>query len=294
MSLVFKKKMQTKKILVVDDEKDVLLVLEKSLTAEGYSVITAENGNDGLTSATTQHPDLIILDVALPDMLGGEVAVKLKEDPRTKNIPIVFLSAMFTSTEESQRGHVVDGNVMFAKPYDVEKLLAALRNLLGEEEKHPLQHAGRPDRRKKIMIVDADGRKKKIMIVDDEEDFLRTTGLQLRHSGYDVVFATDGSSAISVALAENPDLILLDIGLPAGDGFYVMQRITSNTKTGITPIIVITGRDAPEHREHALQAGARAFFQKPFEMDELLKVIQDTLEELIASSDTSESTWKNE
>jgi len=62
-----------KKILVVDDEKDVLLVLQRSLAAEGYSVITAENGRDAIIAAASEHPDLVILDVALPDMLGGRL-----------------------------------------------------------------------------------------------------------------------------------------------------------------------------------------------------------------------------
>lgn len=74
--------MHKKKILIVDDETDALSILGKELAARGYSIITAENGKDALISAKSKHPNLIILDVALPDMLGGEVAVKLKRRPR--------------------------------------------------------------------------------------------------------------------------------------------------------------------------------------------------------------------
>jgi len=260
-------KMHKKKILIVDDETDALSILEKELAARGYSIITAENGKDALISAKSKHPNLIILDVALPDMLGGEVAVKLKEDLGTKNIPVIFLSAMFTKTEESKRGHVVRSNIMFAKPYDIGELLAAIKKLLGEKRKYRLKKRRRVNGPKKILIV------------DDEKDVLRTMGLHLKSSGYDVVFAGDGASAISVALAKKPDLILLDICLPGGDAFYVMQQITSNPQMAITPIIIITARDPSEYKERTLEAGAQAFFQKPVDVDKLLTVIQKILEE---------------
>lgn len=124
-----------KKILIVDDEQDTLSVLEKSLAAKGYSVITARNGIDALSLAKAECPNLIIPDVALPDMLGGEVAVKLKEDLGTKNIPIIFLSALFSKKEEIEKDHVFGGHVMFAKPYEKQKLITAIRKLLREENR---------------------------------------------------------------------------------------------------------------------------------------------------------------
>ena len=122
--------MDKKKILVVDDEMDTRLVLEKGLTAEGYSVITAYNGNNALSMAKLKYPDLIILDRVLGDMLGEEVAAKLREDPRTRDIPIIFLSALFSKKDEMEMGYVFDDEKMFAKPYDMEKLLTAIEELL--------------------------------------------------------------------------------------------------------------------------------------------------------------------
>lgn len=271
----------TKRILVVDDEKDVLLVLEKSLVAEGYSVVTAGNGKDAIISAKSERPDLIILDVALPDMLGGEVAAKLKKDLGNKKIPIIFLSAMFSKTEESKKGHVVGGNVMFAKPYDREELLTTVKKLLGEEREYQLEQQEHL------------GERKKILIVDTEKDLLRTMSLQLKRSGYDVVIATDGLSATSVALEEKPDLILLDIALPAGNGFSVMQRINSNSKIAFTPTIVITARDPSKTRKQVLEAGAQAFFQKPVDIDKLLTAIRNIFEGLVVSSGRTEKELKD-
>lgn len=120
--------------------------------------------------------------------------------------------------------------------------------------------------------------RKKILIVDDDEDLRRGLGIRLKANGYSVVFAHDAISATSVARKEEPDLIILDIGLPGGDGFIVMERLVSITPTPV-PIIILTGRDPSTNRERALTAGAKAFFQKPANNDEILAAIQKTLAE---------------
>ncbi len=122
--------MDKKKILIVDDEMDVRLVLQKSLASEGYSAITARNGIDALSLAKVEHPDLIILDRILGDMLGEEVAAKLQEHPKTKDIPVIFISALFSKTDEIDKDHSFGGNVMFAKPYNTEELMTAINKFL--------------------------------------------------------------------------------------------------------------------------------------------------------------------
>jgi two-component system sensor histidine kinase/response regulator len=122
--------MDKKKILVVDDEKDILLMLEKRLTAEEYSVITATNGTNALQLAKSKCPDLIILDVVMPSMGGGEVAEKLKEDIRTKAIPVIFLTALLSKTEDYKEDHIIAGNITLPKPIDTEELLDQIQRLL--------------------------------------------------------------------------------------------------------------------------------------------------------------------
>ncbi len=120
-----------KKVLIVDDEKDTLLILGKRLTAGGYSVIAATNGKDAIALAKSQHPDIIILDIMMPGMEGGEVAAKLKEHPLTRSIPVILLTALLSKTEEEEYGSVVGGNITLAKPLDAEKLLDQMEKLLG-------------------------------------------------------------------------------------------------------------------------------------------------------------------
>lgn len=117
----------------------------------------------------------------------------------------------------------------------------------------------------------------KILIVDDDPDLRQALKLRLRASDYDTVHAVDGYSAIAQAYKEQPNVIILDLGLPAGDGFVVLDRLQQDDKLSSIPVIVLTARD-PQSSEHlALQAGAAAFFQKPVDNAELLAVIRATL-----------------
>jgi len=117
----------------------------------------------------------------------------------------------------------------------------------------------------------------KIMIVDDDPDLRQALRLRLRANHYETINAGDGYSAIALAYKEHPDLIILDLGLPGGDGFVVMERLRSNCELMMVPIIVVSARDPKYNEPLAIQAGAHAFFQKPFDTTELLNSIMDAL-----------------
>lgn len=117
---------------------------------------------------------------------------------------------------------------------------------------------------------------KKILLVDDDTDLLRGMALSFRALGYQVLSAQDGVSAVRIARHEQPDLIVLDLGLPGGDGFQVMAWL-ENLKAAI-PVIVVSAREAAANRDRALQAGARAFFQKPVDREEFAAAVRKTLD----------------
>jgi DNA-binding response OmpR family regulator len=119
--------------------------------------------------------------------------------------------------------------------------------------------------------------KPKILIVDDDPDLRRALKIRLRANHYDTVQASDGYSAISVAQKEKPSLIILDLGLPAGDGYVVLERLRDSDSLSSIPVIVLTARDPQSNEQKTLQAGAAAFFQKPADNNELLDVIRATL-----------------
>jgi len=118
---------------------------------------------------------------------------------------------------------------------------------------------------------------KKILIVDDDVDLLRGLTIRLKANNYEVVSATDAIFAVSVAMEEKPDLIILDLGLPGGDGYVIMDRLGKVAGTVGIPIIVLSAKDASLNKERALDCGAEAFFQKPADNDELLAAIRKAL-----------------
>lgn len=113
----------------------------------------------------------------------------------------------------------------------------------------------------------------KILIVDDDQDIRRLLGVRLKSQGYEPSFAGDAISAVNQARKENPDLILLDLGLPAGDGYLVMERLKAMPALEDIPVIVVSARDPQTEQERLAQSGADAFFRKPFDYDELLVAI---------------------
>jgi DNA-binding response OmpR family regulator len=125
----------------------------------------------------------------------------------------------------------------------------------------------------------------KIMIVDDDPDLRQALRLRLRANKYETVNAVDGYSAIAMAYKERPDLIILDLGLPAGDGFVVLDRLQKDDKLCAIPVIVLTARDPQANERRVLRAGATAFFQKPADNAELLDMIRATLTQAAASSE---------
>jgi two-component system KDP operon response regulator KdpE len=119
--------------------------------------------------------------------------------------------------------------------------------------------------------------KRKILVVDDDPDLLRALRLRLRANNYDITTAGDGYSAIATAQKEHPDLIVLDLGLPAGDGFVVLERLQKSDSLSSVPVIVLSARDPQDNEARAMKAGAAAFFQKPADNEELLNVIRVSL-----------------
>jgi DNA-binding response OmpR family regulator len=121
--------------------------------------------------------------------------------------------------------------------------------------------------------------KAKILIVDDDQDIRRLLAHRLKAESYETVFASDAISAVNMARREEPNLILLDLGLPAGDGYVVMERLKAMPALEGIPIIIVTARDVGAERERIAQAGADAIFGKPFDQERLLTAIRGALGE---------------
>ncbi|MEQ1760294.1 MAG: response regulator [Vicinamibacterales bacterium] len=115
---------------------------------------------------------------------------------------------------------------------------------------------------------------KRVLVVDDEPELLRTISLRLRKAGYDVLSACDGFTATQIAIQEHPDVILLDIGLPGGDGHSVAKRLFGNHRTMDIPIIFLTARTGRDDVVMAQRHGAFSYLVKPYEASELLEMVK--------------------
>jgi CheY-like chemotaxis protein len=119
----------------------------------------------------------------------------------------------------------------------------------------------------------------KILIVEDDQDTRQLLKIRLESSGYETAFAVDAIGAIGAAREERPDLILLDFGLPGGDGIVVMERLKTFPALAHIPVIVVSAREPTSTGQRALVAGAVSYLQKPVDNDDLLRAIRSALGE---------------
>lgn len=172
-----------KTILVVDDDVNIRELLRQQLETEGYQVREAKDGMDAIHQIKTARPDLIVLDVMMPQINGFDVAAVLKNDPHTADIPIIILSIV----ENKERGYHIGIDRYLTKPINTEKLLTEVGSLLSQGMSS-----------------------KKVLVVDKNASTLKTLSDVLQTQGYSVIEASDPQECIHKALAAKPDMIIID------------------------------------------------------------------------------------
>ena len=123
-----------KRILIVDDEQAFLEMVSKRLKAKGYEVMTAGEGAKALEMVRNERPDLIISDLVMPGMDGAELGRVLHEDRLTRNIPVIFLTALRNKNEEIEHGPFIANHRILAKPFDAKQLLQQIEEIFSKEE----------------------------------------------------------------------------------------------------------------------------------------------------------------
>jgi len=259
------------KVLLVDDEEDVLLVLKEGLEEEGYYVAAVNNGHGALALAKSEHPDIIILDLEMPDMYGGDIARILKKDPDTKDIPVVFLTGMFPKEGYEEGGRTMGSYLLLTKPYDIKELVAAIKKFMGKENERYVE---------KIGTLNMD--KKTILIVDDEEDVLMVLEEGLSEEEYHIITADNGKDAVERAKSEHPDIIILDVLMPGMDGGEVARTLETNPETKDIPIMFLTGMfPKRENEDEGRIIADHLLFAKPYEVNKLVAGIEKLLQKKV-------------
>ena len=150
--------------------------------------------------------------------------------------------------------------------------------MLAQTYDQPHADPSQPVRLTLVNRKPASARGIKILVIDDDPFVCMGLKIRLKANHYDPCFAHDAESALSAALSETPDLIILDIGLPFRDGYFVMQSLNAFPELAGVPVIVLTARDGFTHKRRCHDAGAKRFFEKPVGNRRLLRAIRQLVE----------------
>ncbi|GMU55082.1 MAG: hypothetical protein AMXMBFR33_42280 [Candidatus Xenobia bacterium] len=255
-----------RRVLVVDDEVNIRRFLRHVLELEGYQVLEARTGDEAITLARQDKPDLICLDVMLPDVNGMEVLTRLKQEPATRDIPVMIISIV----EDEAKLFRLGAADFLAKPVDKDKLLERIIRLMAWSNRQ----------------------ENEILLVDDDPDILLALNTIFLNRGYRVRTAQNGEEALQSVREHPPDLILLDLKMPGVSGHDVMRELKHNPETANIPIVVLTA--APrDDRTVALGMGANTILTKPFSEGELASLVRNLLTETALSPGGDESATES-
>lgn len=244
-------------ILLVEDNDRNRKLVKDVLEHAGLRVMVARTGAEGLDEAKRHTPDLVLLDVGLPDTDGVSVLAELRADPLTSAIPVVAVTAYaMAGDKENLLRSGFDGYI--AKPIDVKTFATEIAGYLGSASAAEAPQDGGPVT---------------ILVVDDTPANVRLLEEMLAARSYRVVTAADGAEAVRAVALHRPHLVLLDVQLPDFDGFEVCRRLRADPSTKMLPVVMVTASVGQE-RVRALEVGADDFLTKPFDQAELFARIR--------------------
>jgi signal transduction histidine kinase/CheY-like chemotaxis protein/tetratricopeptide (TPR) repeat protein len=172
-----------KKVLVADDDPAIRELLRQELTAEGYEVHVAADGREALTCVRSIQPDLVVLDVMMPELSGFDLAAVIRNSPETMGLPIVIVSVL----EDKERGFRVGVDRYLTKPINTAALLEEVQSLLAQGASH-----------------------RKVLVIDEDANAVQILAEVLQAHGYEVMGVTNGPAGIDAAIAAHPDMIIVD------------------------------------------------------------------------------------
>jgi CheY-like chemotaxis protein len=237
-------------VLVIDDDPTVLELMERFLLKEGFAVITAANGVEGLRRTREARPAAITLDVLMPDLDGWAVLAALKSDPALADIPVILVSVV----DEQSRGYSLGAADYLVKPVDRERLNEALRRLCGS------RRAGR------------------LLVVEDDITTRQIVRQALEREGWAVTEAENGRVALARLAEARPDVIVLDLMMPEMDGFEFLGELRRDNAWRDVPVLVLTAMDLGEADRRRLSGEVERIIRKDAgDRDELLREISRLL-----------------
>ena len=235
-------------IMVCDDDAGIRTVVCEHLTRQGYTCIEANSGEQALVLAAEQHVEAILLDLYMPGLSGWETLQRLRNNPATANIPVVVLSVLSSALRPQLTG---DAQGWVQKPFNENLLFAELGRVL---------HQG-------------DG-PAYVLLVEDDEDLASVLSASFQGAAVHIDHAATRQQAIRHCITQPPDLLILDLTLPDGDGFSLVEWLRQQPTLRTLPLVVYSGREISESEMAKLRLGPTEFLTKakvqPQEVEELV------------------------
>ena len=263
----------TGRILVVDDQPLNVKLLEAKLTSEYYDVLTASDGPSAIEIATTERPDVILLDVMMPGMDGFEVCRRLRAEAVTMHIPIVMVTAL-SDTEDRVVGLSAGADDFLTKPVEDLALLARVRSLLRfkvtfDELRLRLKAGAGGNAADDLMPEDGDQQSGRILLLEDFESRARLISEALGDAN-DVKVVDDDTEALQLADVEDFDVVIISLTLEDIDGLRVCSQLRSRTATRHVPILALIEEGDLELLAKALDLGVTDYVMTPLDRNELI------------------------
>jgi signal transduction histidine kinase/DNA-binding response OmpR family regulator len=244
-------------VLMIDDDAVARDLVGRFLRREGFAVIPASSGEEGLRLARERRPDVITLDVVMPGMDGWTVLSELHADPELADIPVILL----TMTDDRNLGYALGASEFLTKPVDWKRLGAALQRYAGGDSSP------------------------RALVVDDDpaaRDMLRRG---LERAGWCVDEAENGRVGLERVAATAPRLILLDLMMPEMDGFEFLDEFRRNAAWGSIPVLVITAKELTNEDRSRLKGGVARILQKgSLSREQLLDEVRGLVDARVGST----------
>jgi CheY-like chemotaxis protein len=235
-------------ILVCDDDAGIRTVVSEHLTRQGYTVIEAVSGEQALVLAAEHNVEAILLDLYMPGLSGWETLQRLRNNPITANIPVVVLSVLSSTLRPQLTG---DAQGWVQKPFN--------ENLLFAELGRVLHHGEGPAY---------------VLLVEDDEDLASVLSASFQNAAVHIDHASSRQQAIRQCITRPPDLLILDLTLPDGDGFSLVEWLRQQPTLRALPLVVYSGREISEIEMAKLRLGPTEFLTKakvqPQEVEDLV------------------------
>jgi CheY-like chemotaxis protein len=223
-------------VLVCDENPETRGALAESLRQNGYSVLEATSGDEAVTVARQTPVQAILLDMSLPSLRGWETLHLLRDDLKTAYIPVVVLSA-FGALNDPEVEKAADA--WLEQPLETESMLAALSRVL-QVERQP----------------------SRVLLVEDDADLAKVILATFERAGIQVHHAPTQRKAMELCVSSRPDLLILDISLPDGDGFGLVDWLRQQQEMKQLPLVVYSAQDLNEGERKKLQLGHTEFLTK--------------------------------